>query len=402
MKDLIFYKPLHFRFTFLAFLFLPPFLVQAASIAADSTKPSIVIPEREFVLGTQGSACGLNLALSPESLEKNFGVELKTPCGFLSSTAELASWGRWIKGIVVDTQGWHTSSAISTKTTIDHLGRYRIIITLSDRCSQTVIDTLYFKVEDRTRPVMLCESALNLTLPESTEPNSSAVQLNYEYFDKGSKDNCRIIEFKVRRSFYPASVSTMITAGYDTNGDGQLDAADGIDLNEDGDISDPGEFIEKKGARYWAPLQDEVEFFPIDTSTSVSVELWGIDRVGAYNTCKTLVTVSSPTSNEQLLPPRLNLPQNNPLSRRKDVLYPSYPNPVNKEAVIYYDLQQAGQLEFKVFDQQGRNILSKKLDGTIGRNELQIQRHELGAAKGLLYYSLRTAQGLLVQKMMVI
>lgn len=402
MKNFNFYKPSHSRFTFLALLFIPPFLVQAASITADSTRPSIVIPEREFVLGTQGSACGLTLSLTPEALEKNFAVELKTPCGYLSSSVQLASWGTWVKGIQVATEGWNVFSQSQSKVAIEHIGRFRMVINLSDRCRQTVFDTLYFTIEDRTRPVMLCETALNLTLPETFEANISTVQLDQTYFNKGSKDNCRLIEFKVRRSFYPATVSTLIAAGYDTNDDGQLDAADGIDLNEDGDISDPGEYIEKKGPRYWAPLQDEVEFFPIDTITSVSVELWGVDRMGAYNTCKTLVTVSSPTSNEQLLPPRLNLPQNIPLSRSKDVLYPSYPNPVNKEAVIYYDLQQTEQVEFKVFDQQGRIILSKKLDGTMGRNEFQLQRHELGAAKGLLYYSLRTAQGLLVQKMMVI
>lgn len=402
MKNFIFYHPHQLKFTFLALLIGHSFLLRSASIVADSTQPSILIPEREFVLGTQGSICGLTLALSSESLEKNFGVELKTPCGYLSSSAQVASWGRWVKGVQVSTGTWEVFSESQARALIEHVGRFRLILSLSDRCRQTVFDTLYFSVEDRTRPVMLCESILNLTLPEISEPNISAVQLNHEYFNKGSKDNCRSIEFKVRRAFYPATVPILIAAGYDTNGDGQLDAADGVDLNEDGDITDPGEFIEKKGPRYWTPLRDEIEFFLIDTTTSVSVELWGVDRVGAYNTCKTLVTVFSPTFNEQLLPPRLNLPQSAPLSRKKEALYPNSPNPVEQETQIYYDLQQAGAVEFNVYDQQGRRVLTRQLIGNMGRNELRLQRHELGSTKGFFLYSLRTANGVMMQKMLVI
>lgn len=401
MKNCIFYNPHYLKFTFLALLISHSFLLRASSIVADSTQPSIVIPERDFVLATQGSACGLTLALSPESLGKHFGVALKTPCGYLSSSAQVASWGTWVKGVQVSSGTWEVFSESQARALIEHVGRFRLILSLSDRCRQTVFDTLYFSVEDRTRPVMLCEATLNLTLPEINEPNISAVQLDHEYFNKGSKDNCRLIEFKVRRSFYPATVPILLAAGYDINGDGQLDAADGIDLNEDGDITDSGEFIEKKGPRYWTPLQDEIEFFPIDTTTSVSVELWGIDRVGAYNTCKTLVTVFSPTANEQLLPPRFNLPQSVPLSRGKDMLYPSYPNPVDKEALIYYELQQAGQVEFSVYDQQGRRVLTRQLTGNLGRNELRLQRQELGATKGFFLYSLRTTNGVMMQKMLV-
>ncbi len=404
MKTRNFYQKISLRFTTIVTLFSLPFSLQAFSTAAvvDSTKPEIVIPDRLFKLAAQNNICGLDMQFTPEALQQNFGVELKTPCGFLSSNVQLASWGRWVKGILVQPDGWVILSENRNQLEIRNVGRFRLVINLLDRCRQRTQDTLYFELEDLSKPTMLCESALNLTLPGSSGLRSDAVTLDYEFFNKGSKDNCLLIQYKVRRAFYPAGIPTMIEAGYDTNGDGKLDQQDGFDLNKDGDITDPGEHIERRGARYWTPLQSQVEFFPVDTLISVSVELWGIDGVGAFNTCKTQVSVSSASGVDRPNPPLIQLPGEQPLTRGKDILHPNVPNPIDKEALIYYDLQQSGNVEFNVYDQQGRRVLTRQLNGSTGRNEILLQRHEFGHFKGFFLYTLRTPNTVLVQKMLVL
>lgn len=145
-----------------------------------------------------------------------------------------------------------------------------------------------------------------------------------------------------------------------------------------------------------------MEFFPVDTLTSVTVELWGTDRVGAFNTCKTEVSVSSSSNADRPNPPLIQLPGEPPLSRGKDILHPNLPNPVDKEALIYYDLQQSGNVEFNVYDQKGRRVLTRQMNGNIGRNEILLQRSEIGDSKGFYLYSLRTPTAVLVQKMLVL
>lgn len=63
------------------------------------------------------------MSLAPEALEKNFGVEFKTPCGYLSSSVQLASWVTWVKGIQVATEGWNVFSQSQAKVAIEHIGR---------------------------------------------------------------------------------------------------------------------------------------------------------------------------------------------------------------------------------------------------------------------------------------
>ncbi|AEE52628.1 T9SS type A sorting domain-containing protein [Haliscomenobacter hydrossis] len=404
MKTLNFYQKITHRFIPIVTLFSLPFSLQAFSTAVvvDSTKPEILIPDRVFKLAAQSNVCGLDMQFTPAALQQNFGVELKTPCGYLSSNVQLASWGRWVKGVLVQSDGWVILSENRTQLEIRNVGRFRLVINLLDRCRQRTQDTLYFELEDLSKPTMLCESAINLTLPGASGLRSDAVTLDHEFFNKGSKDNCRISQYRVRRAFYPAGIPTMIEAGYDTNGDGKLDQQDGFDFNKDGDITDLGEYIERRGARYWTPLQNQVEFFPVDTLTSVSVELWGIDGVGAFNTCKTQVSVSSASGVDRPNPPLIQLPGAPPLSRGKDILHPNLPNPIDKEALIYYDLQQSGNVEFNVYDQQGRRVLTRQLNGNTGRNEILLQRHELGSSKGFFLYTLRTPNAVLVQKMLVL
>ncbi len=404
MKTRNFYQKISHRFFTIVALFSLPFALQAFSTVAvvDSTKPEIVIPDRVFKLAAQSNVCGLDMQFTPDALQQNFGVELKTPCGYLSSKVQLSSWGRWVKGVLVQTEGWAILSENQAQLEIRNVGRFRLVINLLDRCRQRTQDTLYFEIEDLSQPTMLCASAVNLTLPGSSGLRSDVVTLDHEFFNKGSKDNCSFLQYRVRRAFYPAGIPTMIEAGYDTNSDGKLDQQDGFDLNKDGDITDLGEYIERRGARFWTPLQSQVEFFPVDTLTTVTVELWGTDRVGAFNTCKTEVSVSSSHGVDRPNPPLIQLPGAPPLSRGKDILHPNLPNPIDKEALIYYDLQQSGNVEFNVYDQQGRRVFTRQLNGNTGRNEILLQRNELGNSKGFFLYTLRTPNAMLVQKMLVL
>jgi hypothetical protein len=55
-----------------------------------------------------------------------------------------------------------------------------------------------------------------------------------------------------------------------------------------------------------------------------------------------------------------------------------------------------------VYDQQGRQVLTRQLNGTTGRNEILLQRSEFGHSKGFFLYTLRTPTAVLIQKMLVL
>jgi hypothetical protein len=81
-------------------------------------------------------------------------------------------------------------------------------------------------------------------------------------------------------------------------------------------------------------------------------------------------------------------------------LQQNQPNPFQDETLIELELPQAGPISLAVMDVQGRVVYSYNADLPAGSHQVLIDAAALGHAKGVFYYSLRTAQGRETRKML--
>lgn len=77
------------------------------------------------------------------------------------------------------------------------------------------------------------------------------------------------------------------------------------------------------------------------------------------------------------------------------------PNPFQDETAIDFYLPEASLVTLSIYDLQGRKLLERKIQALQGENTERINRTELGAASGLLSYTLDSPQGRLTRKMLV-
>ncbi len=174
------------------------------------------------------------------------------------------------------------------------VGKHLMVIDAFDGCYNASTCCFIFEVKDKIAPVMKCDDDLQVTLSNANGYTSGYAQVSAADIDENSTDNCKLAWIAVRRNVPDACVASFIAKGYDTNGNGKLDAAsasgdvtnaDGFDINGDGDIADFGEAFIIKGGKLMTPLQDVVEFFCCDLTERVTVELWGGDASGNTNYC---------------------------------------------------------------------------------------------------------------------
>jgi hypothetical protein len=141
---------------------------------------------------------------------------------------------------------------------------------------------------------MKCDDDLHVTLSNANGYTNGYAQVSAEDVDEGSWDNCKLAWIAVRRNVPDACIASFIAKGYDTNGNGKLDAlpadgdlskADGFDRNGDGDLADFGETFILKGGKLMTPLMDFAEFFCCDLTERITIELWGEDVYGNTNYC---------------------------------------------------------------------------------------------------------------------
>ncbi|SER42349.1 T9SS type A sorting domain-containing protein, partial [Neolewinella agarilytica] len=78
------------------------------------------------------------------------------------------------------------------------------------------------------------------------------------------------------------------------------------------------------------------------------------------------------------------------------------PNPVVETTQIAYTLATAGQVTLNVQDIQGRTVMVRELEGTAGRNVVELNVNELGAATGVLTYTLTAGDFSATKKMVVV
>ncbi|MEM6396332.1 MAG: hypothetical protein AAF741_08300 [Bacteroidota bacterium] len=81
----------------------------------------------------------------------------------------------------------------------------------------------------------------------------------------------------------------------------------------------------------------------------------------------------------------------------------NYPNPVSDWTVIGFTLPEAGRVEMAVYDQIGRTLLLRSMEGYAGYNHTRIELQELGdSANGNLTYTLRYKDQFVTNKMSVV
>jgi subtilisin-like proprotein convertase family protein len=83
-------------------------------------------------------------------------------------------------------------------------------------------------------------------------------------------------------------------------------------------------------------------------------------------------------------------------------LFQNQPNPFKSETLIGFNLPEATEATLKIFDVSGKVLKVFKGDYAQGTNYLTIDRSELGATAGVLYYQLETADNSATKKMIII
>ncbi|MCC6752470.1 MAG: hypothetical protein IT266_00635 [Saprospiraceae bacterium] len=71
-----------------------------------------------------------------------------------------------------------------------------------------------------------------------------------------------------------------------------------------------------------------------------------------------------------------------------------HPNPFSDQAVLQFDLPEAGDVTFKLYDLAGKQIYVHQLTGVQGNNEMAISARELQDARGIMYYVLSGPHGI--------
>jgi len=249
-----------------------------------------------FEISTGPMDCTAAFPVTVAGIKTAFGVSITDNCLVANATVSVKTKDRYVKGILVAENTWDkVDYAIMNGMMIGvPVGQHRLIIDAFDGCYNAKRDSFTFVVKDKIAPVMKCDDQLNISLSNGNGYTTGYAQATAEEINEGSWDNCKLAWIAVRRNVPTGCEASFIGKGYDTNGNGKLDAAtasgdvskaDGFDRNDDGDLDDLGETFILKGGKLMTPLQDKVEFFCCDLTERVSIELWGGDVYGNTNFC---------------------------------------------------------------------------------------------------------------------
>jgi len=165
------------------------------------------------------------------------------------------------------------------------IGEHRLIIEAWDGCNNEIKDTLYFDVQDKTAPVMICKDQVNVSVTSNSTGNyylrnsesnrellkDQNARVWVKDIDKGSRDNCTLDSMYVRRRVDKTCIETYFVwnMDYDVYG------------NNDGVVT-VADFELVSGTTYYTPkFMQYVEVTCCDgaAGTQVMYELWGSDLV---------------------------------------------------------------------------------------------------------------------------
>ncbi|AEE52990.1 T9SS type A sorting domain-containing protein [Haliscomenobacter hydrossis] len=271
-----------------------------------------------YVISTGPMDCTAAFPVTIAGIKSAFGVSIVDSCQVANLSVSVYTKDRYVKGLLVNegpespycaepVEGdtcciaWEkVEYAIMNGQMIGvPVGKHFMKIEAFDGCYNSSTLCFPFEVKDKIAPVMKCDDDLHISLSNANGYVDGYAQVTAADIDEGSWDNCKLAWIAVRRNVSTSCTASFIQKGYDSNGNGKIDAApfddpkdapanwkwivdgkevvDGIDNNGDGDIFDRGEFFATKGGKIMTPLQDAVDFFCCDLAERVTIELWGAD-----------------------------------------------------------------------------------------------------------------------------
>jgi hypothetical protein len=166
------------------------------------------------------------------------------------------------------------------------IGEHRVIIEAWDGCNNEKKDTLYFDVQDKTPPVMICKDQLNVTLTSNSTGNyylrnstsnrellkDQNARVWVEDVNKGSRDNCTLDSIYIRRRIDWNACGDYLkwNMEYDLYGNNN-GVVDELDF----------EAIPGSTLRYTPRHLQYIELFCCDgaSGSQVMYELWGSDVI---------------------------------------------------------------------------------------------------------------------------
>ena len=166
------------------------------------------------------------------------------------------------------------------------IGEHRLIIEAWDGCNNEIKDTLYFDVQDKTAPVMICKDQVNVSVTSNSSGNyylrnsesnrdlvkDQNARVWVKEVDKGSRDNCTLDSMYVRRRIDWATCSPYLVWNMDYDIFGNNNGE--VDIND-------FEAIAGSTLRYTPKYMQYIEVFCCDgaSGSQVMYELWGSDLV---------------------------------------------------------------------------------------------------------------------------
>lgn len=223
----------------------------------DLQAPVISKPNKPIVVSTQPMACTATMPVTPDQLQRLYQIGF-SDCDAVQLSVKVKSY---VLRPSVGDSIWQEKVYPISNGVMNNLpvGKHRFIFYANDPCLNSSRDSVELQVKDKIAPQVRCDNAINVSV------SNGYGRLTVADVDEGSSDNCQLQSLKVRRSV-PASC----TMSFDQNGNGKLDTADALSL--------------ENGIFYTLPAE-RVDFFCCDIGNKVRIELIATDISGNTSKC---------------------------------------------------------------------------------------------------------------------
>lgn len=233
----------------------------------DLQAPIITKPNKSIVISTQPMNCTATVPVTADQLQRLYQIGF-SDCDAVQLSVKVKSYlfrpsagdSTW-QDVV-----YPVSNGVMSNLPV---GKHRFILYANDPCLNSSKDSLELSVKDKIAPQVRCDNALNVSV------SNGYGRLTVADVDEGSSDNCQLKSLKVRRV-----VPATCVMPFDQDGNGQLDTADALTL--------------ENGIFYTLPAE-RVDFFCCDIGNKTRVELIAQDLAGNISRCWMDVSVEDKT-----------------------------------------------------------------------------------------------------------
>ena len=245
----------------------------------DLQAPVITKPSKPIEVSTQPMSCTATLPVTPDQLQRLYQIGF-SDCDAVQLSVKVKSYvarpsvgdSVWLEKVYPISNGVMNNLPV---------GKHRLLMYANDPCLNSRLDSVELRVKDKIAPQVRCDNAINVSV------SNGYGRLTVADVDEGSSDNCQLQSLKVRRVV--PSACTMV---FDQNGNGKLDTADALTL--------------ENGIYYTLPA-DRVDFFCCDIGAKVRVELIARDAAGNSSKCWLDVPVEDKTLLQCAVPADTNI-----------------------------------------------------------------------------------------------